>query len=109
MMMVTMFAGRSFLVAAEFRRGDTALDHSVGGNVPPVHTEGAKRTLQFGKGQADIDERAENHVAGCAGETVEVEDLHSTFASRKLNHCPSPSTMWSESSIPIIFPASFKR
>ena len=81
------------LVHAELRRRDAALDHALGGDVPALDAEAAERRLQLVERQAGIDERAEDHVAGGAGETVEVQQLHSSPASRKLNQRPSPRMM----------------
>ena len=84
---------RRVLVHAELRRRDAALHHAVGGNVPALDAEAPERRLQLGQREAGIEQRAENHVAGGAGETVEIQQLHKSPASRKLNQRPSPRMM----------------
>ena len=83
----------SVLVDAELRRRDAALDDAIGGNVPALDAEAAERRFNSSNGRPASMQRAENHVAGRAGETVEIQQLHSSLASRKLNQRPSPRMM----------------
>ena len=75
---------------AELRGRDAALDDAIRRDIPPLDAEAAERLLERSQRQAGVDERAEDHVAGRARETVEIQHLHQPPASRKLNQHPSP-------------------
>jgi hypothetical protein len=69
-------AARHRLVHAELDRAEAVLHDGVGRDLAAPDRERPERLLQRLERYARIDERAEDHVAGRAGETVEVEDLH---------------------------------
>jgi hypothetical protein len=73
-MMRMRWAGR--IMDPELGGGDTGLDHLFGRHFPAVDAKTAERGLQLAERQARIEQRAENHVAGRAGEAVEVKDVH---------------------------------
>src|SRR5688500_13708246 len=98
------------LVNLELGGGYTGLQHAIDGHVPPFDGQAAERPLQLVKRQAGIEQRAQNHVAGRAGETIKVVELHGCCASEKLKYLsPSPRMMWSARSMPITRPASASR
>lgn len=105
-----MAVGMGMFVNPELGCGHTGLHHAIDGNIPPVDGQAAKRLLQLIERQAGIDERAEDHVAGRAGETIKVEKLHGSEPSEKLKYLsPWPRMMWSARSMPMIRPASASR
>src|SRR2546425_4155898 len=71
-----MVLGGSFrvLVHVEFDRGHAGAQDAVGVDVRVAECEAAERALQLVERKTGVDERAERHVAGDAGETVEVEN-----------------------------------
>ncbi len=87
---VRVGAGRGQLTDAELHGGDAALDDAVGGNLVAVDGETAERLLDVGKRHAGVDEGAEDHVAGRASETVEVNGLHAGWVSNTTAYSNSP-------------------
>src|SRR5688572_3755910 len=81
------------LMHAKFGRRHTGLDHPVGGHVPALNGKTPQRAFELVERQTRVEQRAENHVAGGAGETVEVQDLHRLDSSLKLKYVVSPRMM----------------
>ena len=80
-------------VHAEFRRRHAGAQHLLRVHVTVSERQAAERAGQLGERQAGVEERAERHVAGDAGEAVEIEHAgHSCPASLKLQYRTSPST-----------------
>ena len=78
---------------AELRRGHAGLDHAIDRHVPAFDGQAAQRALQLVERQAGVEQRAEDHVARRARETVEVEDLHRFDSSLKLKYVLPPRMM----------------
>ena len=62
------------LVHVELGRRDAGAEHACRGHVVARHGEAAERALQVVERQPGVEKRAEHHVAGDAGEAVEVQD-----------------------------------
>jgi len=60
------------LVDAELGRRDAGAQHALRVHVSIAQGEAAERALQLVERQAGVDERTERHVAGDAGEAVEI-------------------------------------
>ena len=67
--------------------------HAIDRHVPPFDGQAAERALQLLERQAGIEQRAEDHVARRARETVEVENLQSSPSALKLKNVPPPPRM----------------
>ena len=96
-------------VHAELGSGQSGLDHPIDRHVPPFDGKAAERALQLVERQAGIEQRAENHVARRARETVEVQNPQSNPSALKLKNVAPPRMMWSINVIPITSPASRRR
>ena len=62
-------------------------------NVHPRQCEAAERRLQGVERQPRVQQRAERHVAGYAGEAIEVKHLHNRPDSLRLQYQASPRMM----------------
>jgi len=82
------------LVHAELRGRHAGAQHAVGVNVRIAERKSPEGALQLVERQTGIEERAERHVAGDAGETIEIENAaHSCWDSLKLQYRTSPRMM----------------
>jgi hypothetical protein len=61
-------------VDRELRRRHTGSQHAIGVDVRVAEREAAERLAQIVERQAGVEQRAERHVAGDAGETIEIQD-----------------------------------
>jgi hypothetical protein len=77
----------------KLRRGDAGFDHPIDGDVPSFDGQAPQRPLELVERQAGVEQRTENHVAGGAGETVEVQNLHRLDSSLKLKYIVPPRMM----------------
>lgn len=69
----------------ELGRGDSRTQHALRRDRPVIDGEAAERGLERVEGQAQVQQRAEHHVARGAGETIEVQRLAQRLPfSRKL-------------------------
>ena len=72
----------------ELRGGHARTQHTRCGHARTVDGQGAERKSKLVERQTGIEQRAQDHVAGCAVETVEIENTgherYSLPASRKL-------------------------
>ena len=64
------------LVHAKLHRRHAGLEHALHRDGEPVHGQAAQGALHLLERHTGVDQRAENHVAGGAGKTVEVQRLH---------------------------------
>ena len=62
------------LVHAELSGRDAGTEDTGGADVHAVESQAAEGALQFVKRQAGVEERAERHIAGDAGKTIEIQD-----------------------------------
>jgi len=62
---------------AELGGRETGAGHAFGPDDVAFDRQTAQRTANRFKRHAGVDQRPENHVAGCAGEAVEVENPQS--------------------------------
>ena len=93
-MMVVVSMIVCVLVDAELGRRHAGAQHAVHVHMGVAEREGAERAFQLVERQAGIQQGAERHVTGDAGETVEIQDTaHSRWDSLKLQYRTSPSTM----------------
>src|SRR5688500_14522410 len=63
----------------EFGRRDTRAQHLLAGDCPAVDRQTAERCAQILWRQPEIEQRADDHVARGAGETVEIERFRQTL------------------------------
>ena len=74
----TMFVVRGCLAMAlvhdELRGGHTGAEDTRGADVDVSERQAAKRACQLVEGHAGIEKRAKRHVAGHAGEAIEIQD-----------------------------------
>ena len=66
---------RFILTYDEFRCGDAGAQDAVGGDTTEINRKAAEGAAQVIEREAEIEERAQDHVARGAGETIEVERL----------------------------------
>jgi hypothetical protein len=71
---VVMAPVAAVLVHDEFRGGHAGAQDALGGDVEPRHGEASQRAPQVVQRKTRVEQRAEDHVAGDAGEAVEVEN-----------------------------------
>jgi hypothetical protein len=62
------------LVHDEFRRRHAGAQDALGGDVEPRHGEASERAPQGVQRKTRVEQRAEDHVAGDAGEAIEIEN-----------------------------------
>ncbi len=62
------------LVDLELRCGHARTQNAIGVDVRVAEREAAERPAQIVERQSGVEQRAERHVAGDAGEAVEVQD-----------------------------------
>src|SRR5262245_39403540 len=89
-LVMVMRISRTVLVHAELGRRDARPEHLLGGDVPP---QAAQRVLQPLEREPGVEERAERHVAGDAGKTIEIQQPHSAPISFRLQYRVSPRMM----------------
>lgn len=89
-MLVTV-AGARPLVHPELRRRHAGAQHAVDADLEPVNRQASECGSQPVERQARVEQRAEQHVARHAGETVEIQKGHSRPVSLKLQYRPSPT------------------
>jgi hypothetical protein len=65
------------LVHRELRGRHSGAQHLVGMNVHLAERETSERAFQFIERQTRIEQRADRHVTGDAGKTIEIQDAHS--------------------------------
>ncbi len=66
---------RLLLTDDELGGGNAGAQDAVGGDAAKVHGEAAEGAAQVIEREAEIEERAQDHVARGAGETVEIQRL----------------------------------
>ena len=74
-MVVGMLQRFRFTAHAKLRRRHSCARDPLGPDGIPINREAAERTAQIVERKTRIEQRAENHVAGGAGETIEVQNL----------------------------------
>jgi len=64
------------LMDRELRRGDACAKHAIRVDVRARGEQAAKGALELCERQTGVDERADRHVAGDAGEAIEIQNPH---------------------------------
>ena len=69
-----MINRRLFTAHVELRCGDAGADDALGPDGVAVDRQAAERTSKVLERKTGVEQRAEDHVAGCAREAVEIEN-----------------------------------
>lgn len=76
-LMVVSMVRAVFTTYAEFCGRETGPYHALGPDDVPLNREAAQRPSDRGERHTRVDERTQDHVAGCTRETVEIERTQS--------------------------------